>query len=198
MSDEKLPILFFIHGGAFFKNAADGVMNSPDFLIQHDVILVTMNFRHNIFGHLSLRTPEISGNQDLKDQLIALQWTHENIACFGGDPNRITVAGHSSGAMSANYLAISPISLPYVAGLFSIGASLAGIPVWNHHEHLPDMLQRTNTTNIDDLISLLMSAPSETILNIAYPIEYFTPFGMYWGPVIERKSIIIQQFNNFT
>lgn len=164
-------------------------MNGPDFLVQHGIIMVTMNFRQNIFGHLTLNTPEISGNQDFKDQQLALEWVYENIAHFGGDHTRITLMGHSSGGISANYLAIHPTSSSRVAGVFSMGASLGGLVSWNHADHLDDMLQRTNTTNTDDLLAFLMTQPAEVILDVAYPIEYHTPFGMYWGPVIERKHL---------
>lgn len=167
-------------------------MNGPDFLVQHNIIMVTMNFRHNIFGHLTLDIPEISGNQDLKDQQLALKWIYQNIGNFGGDHERITLSGHSSGGISANYLAIHPESSAHVAGLIAMGASLGGLVSFNHDNHLADMLQRTNTTNIDTLLAFLMEQPTEVIMNVAYPIEYRTPFGMYWGPVIERKIFVFE------
>lgn len=187
VTSEKLSVLFYIHGGAFFKNSADDVMNGPDFLVQHGIILVTMNYRLNIFGHLTLNTPEISGNQELKDQFLALKWVYNNIEHFNGDPKRITVSGHSSGGVSANYLALNPISSPYVAGLYSVGASLESLAACNHADPTADMFERTNTTTMDELLEFLMTQPAEIILNIAYPIDYYVPYGMYWGPVIERN-----------
>lgn len=56
-----------------------------------------MNFRHEIFGFLSLNLPEYSGNMGLKDQMLALRWVNENIERFGGDKNQVTLFGHSSG-----------------------------------------------------------------------------------------------------
>lgn len=58
---------------------------------------VTLNYRMDIFGFLSLNTPEYSGNMGLKDQVLALRWVNDNIEHFGGDKNRITLFGHSSG-----------------------------------------------------------------------------------------------------
>lgn len=69
----------------------------PDFLVEEDVIVVTFDFRIHIFGFLSLGTPEISGNQGLKDQQMAMKFISENIEDFGGDKNRITIGGISAG-----------------------------------------------------------------------------------------------------
>lgn len=68
----------------------------PDYLVEKDVILVTINYRLNIFGFLSLKDPklEVPGNAGLKDQTMALNWVKKNIVCFGGDSNNITIAGN--------------------------------------------------------------------------------------------------------
>lgn len=67
-------------------------------LMEKDVILVTFNYRLGVLGFLSLDLPEYSGNMALKDQQLALKWTSENIAYFGGDKNRITIFGQSAGS----------------------------------------------------------------------------------------------------
>lgn len=186
--DEKLPVFFYIYGGAFFKNSADDNMYGPDFLIPHDIIIVTMTYRLNIFGHLSLDIPAISGNQALKDQHLALKWIFENIEHFGGDPKRITAGGHSSGGISATYQAMNAMSAPYIANLIAMGSTVVGINGWQYANYLPDMLQRSNTSSIDELLPFIMRAPAEVVLEMANPIEFVLPFGMYWMPVIERKS----------
>lgn len=95
--DQKLPVLFFIHGGGYLTGASNEFLNGADFIIEQHVILVTVNYRLGIFGFLSLDSPDYSGNMGLKDQQLALKWVSENIEHFGGDVERITVFGHSAG-----------------------------------------------------------------------------------------------------
>lgn len=94
---DKLPVLFYIHGGGYVDGASNDYLNGHDFIIEHQVILVTFNYRLGIFGFLSLNSTEYSGNMGLKDQQLALKWINENIEHFGGDSKRITIFGHSAG-----------------------------------------------------------------------------------------------------
>lgn len=98
-TDEKLAVLFYIHGGGYVEGASDDILNGADFIIEQQVILVTVNYRLGMFGFLSLDSPDYSGNMALKDQQVALKWVKENIEHFGGDNELITVFGHSAGNM---------------------------------------------------------------------------------------------------
>lgn len=89
--------MLHIVGGAFITNPSDDSISGPDFLVEHGVILITFNYRLEAFGFMSLSTPEYSGNMGMKDQLMAIQWVHENIRYFGGDKTQITLMGHSAG-----------------------------------------------------------------------------------------------------
>lgn len=92
-------MIFFIHGGGFASGSGNNFFYGPDFLLEQEVILVTMNYRLGAFGFLSLNTKTYSGNMGLKDQQLALKWTHRNIGSFGGDRRRITLMGHSAGML---------------------------------------------------------------------------------------------------
>jgi para-nitrobenzyl esterase len=116
-TDAGLPVAIYIHGGAF----ASGYCYEKQFLggeewAKHGVILVTINYRLNIFGFLahpdlSSESPKgVSGNYGLLDQIAALKWIKNNIQQFGGDPNNITTIGQSAGAMSVQSLVTSSLS----------------------------------------------------------------------------------------
>ena len=96
---ELMPVLFWIHGGGFSLGWGD-MGTGPDYLLESGVVLVTINYRLGPLGFLALEgRDDVTGNQGLKDQLMALRWVKKNIAHFGGDPNRITIAGESAGAI---------------------------------------------------------------------------------------------------
>ncbi|KAL4711331.1 hypothetical protein ACJJTC_019172 [Scirpophaga incertulas] len=99
----KLPVLMFIHGGRLLVGYGD--YYRPDYFMKHNVVLVTINYRLNILGFLSLDIPEVPGNAGMKDCAMALKWVNRNIINFNGDPNNITVFGESAGAaLSSSFL----------------------------------------------------------------------------------------------
>jgi len=123
----QLPVLVYFYGGGFI--AGDG--SEPRYdgaqMARRGIVAVTVNYRLNIFGffahpELSAELPQhCSGNYGFLDQHAALRWVRDNIAAFGGDPARVTIAGESAGSMSVNAQMISPLSKDLIAG--AIGAS---------------------------------------------------------------------------
>lgn len=114
--NEKMPVAFWVHGGAYINGYGHEMTMDGDAWAQRGVILVTINYRLGILGFLC--HPElskenkdgVSGNYGLLDQIAALQWVHDNISKFGGNPDNITVFGQSAGAASVKNLVISPLS----------------------------------------------------------------------------------------
>ncbi|CAH2083285.1 unnamed protein product [Euphydryas editha] len=102
-SQNKLPVLVWIHGGSLVSGSGNRYRYGPKFLVQHDVILVTINYRLGPYGFLCLDVPQVPGNQGIKDQTLAMRWIKDNIAEFGGDASKITVMGESAGASSIDY-----------------------------------------------------------------------------------------------
>ncbi|HMG88148.1 MAG TPA: carboxylesterase family protein [Terracidiphilus sp.] len=125
---KPLPVMFWIHGGANEGGTASSALYKDGTLVNHGVILVTVNYRLGIFGFLA--HPELtaesahhaSGNYGLMDQLLALHWVRDNIALFGGDVNNITVFGQSAGAMDTSMLMTSPLA----KGLFQKALAESG------------------------------------------------------------------------
>jgi para-nitrobenzyl esterase len=111
---ERLPVIVWIHGGGYRNGSASMPLYWGDQLAHQGVIVVTIAYRLGPLGFLAL--PELthessngsSGNYGLLDQIAALRWVQHNIAAFGGDPNRVTIAGQSSGAISVSILMASP------------------------------------------------------------------------------------------
>lgn len=117
-ADAALPVMVWIHGGGYVQGSGnDPMLNSPT-LAGRGVVLVTVNYRLNVFGfmaHPALAVPgEPIGNYGLMDVVAALRWVRRNIGAFGGDPHNVTIFGESAGADLVNHLMV----LPSAAGLF--------------------------------------------------------------------------------
>ena len=112
---DNLPVMVYIHGGAYFSGgSSDPLYNGANFVADHDVVMVSINYRINLFGSLCLTA--LPGGEDyveagylnILDQICALEWIKENIAAFGGDPDNVTLFGESAGSASAALLAVCP------------------------------------------------------------------------------------------
>ena len=100
--------MVWIHGGYFTGGSSDQF--GGEYLLDKNVLLVTMNYRLGIFGFFSTRDSAATGNFGLKDQVVALKWVQKNIQAFGGDPNQVTIFGQSSGGACVALHALSKIS----------------------------------------------------------------------------------------
>lgn len=124
----KLPVMVWIHGGAFVFGSGSQRDFSGDQFAQQGVILVTFNYRLGRLGFfafpaLSKEHPEEpKGNYAYMDQIAALQWVKENIAAFGGNPKNVTIFGESAGGVSVHSL----LTIPTAKGLFQKAISESG------------------------------------------------------------------------
>jgi len=91
------------------SGAQMGDGSGSDFLLESGMVVVSINYRLGALGFLAIEGTSITGNQGLKDQLLAMRWVKENIANFGGDPGRITISGESAGAISVHAQVLSPL-----------------------------------------------------------------------------------------
>ncbi|XP_034941515.1 pyrethroid hydrolase Ces2a-like [Chelonus insularis] len=121
-NDKLLPVMVWLHGGGFYSGWTNISFFGPDFLIEEKVVVVAVNYRLGALGFLALNHTNATGNAGLKDQLLALKWVNKNIKKFGGDPNLVTLFGHSAGGVSVDYHILSKAS----KGLFHRSISMSG------------------------------------------------------------------------
>jgi para-nitrobenzyl esterase len=128
---KNLPVLVYFFGGGFVAGDGAEPRYDGESMAKKGMVAVTVNYRLNIFGffahpELSAEAPyKASGNYALLDQQAALVWVQKNIAAFGGDPKKVTIAGESAGSVSVSYQMASPLSKNLISG--AIGESGAGI-----------------------------------------------------------------------
>jgi para-nitrobenzyl esterase len=130
-SSERLPVLVYFYGGGFMAGDGSEPRYDGGAMARRGIVALTVNYRLGVFGffahpELTKESPQrAAGNYGLLDQWAALKWVKENIAAFGGDPAKVTIAGESAGSIAVSALMASPLSKGLIAG--AIGESGAMI-----------------------------------------------------------------------
>ncbi|KAM8921421.1 cholinesterase-like [Pelodytes ibericus] len=133
---KNAPVMVFIHGGAFISGTTSlDIYDGSVLAYAEDVIVVSMNYRMGVLGFLALPgNANAPGNAALFDQRLALQWVQENIEAFGGDPESVTIFGHSAGAACVSYHMICSGSHQYFSrAIIQSGSAMAYWAI-NSHE----------------------------------------------------------------
>ena len=129
---EKLPVLVYFYGGGYMAGDGSEPRYDGEAMARQGIVTITVNYRLGVFGFMA--HPELtkespnraSGNYGLLDQQAALAWVQKNIAAFGGDPRRVTIAGESAGSTSVSAQMASPLSKNLIAGAIGESGSLLG------------------------------------------------------------------------
>lgn len=122
---DKLPVLVWIYGGGFSFGSTSDPVHNGEHLARKGVVLVSIAYRVGQIGflahpELSAESPNgVSGNYGLLDQIAGLQWIQNNIAAFGGDPDKVTIFGESAGGISVSMLCASPLTKGLIHGAIS-------------------------------------------------------------------------------
>ena len=211
----KRPVMFYIHGGGFSFGSSyelpshDGAQMAR----HHDVIQVSVNHRLNILGFLDLS--EIGGsayedsvNVGMTDLVAALKWVHENIANFGGDPDRVMIYGQSGGGSKVTTL----MGMPSATGLFHRASVQSGgggnIPTRDQQREVTRLVMKDLGLALNDIASLqkmewtkLAAAGNSAIAKINPPLRSgVTGPGapgaprVGWSPCIDEKNIDMRSF----
>ncbi|NMN99986.1 carboxylesterase/lipase family protein [Gordonia sp. TBRC 11910] len=177
------PVLVWIHGGAFAHGSGAVPQYDGTAFAKSGIVCVTINYRLGVEGFLDLGDGDVA-NVGLLDQLAALRWVRDNIAAFGGDPARVTVAGESAGAMSIGCLLASPLAV----GLFQAAILQSGAA---HHAIGQDTARAVAAHVCDELgIELTREAvatvPTARLLEVLGAVEQQVqtqPDFTRWGEV---------------
>ncbi|EDW96358.2 alpha-Esterase 4a [Drosophila yakuba] len=192
-SEKPLPLMVYIHGGQFLRGDASRQTWGPDYFMEENVIHVSIGYRSGPFGFLSFADPslDIPGNAALKDIIMALRWIKANATNFNGDPDNITIFGHSSGSVLVHMLLASP----QAEGLFHKAILMAGFFMeLNPLPHLEFRLAKRlgyEGNNVDSqVLEFLLKADPQLLVSgdVFSPEEKAEGINLSFKPTVEKYA----------
>jgi para-nitrobenzyl esterase len=186
------PVMAYIHGGGLTSGSGVIAVAASRFVQEENVVLVSINHRLNVFGHLFLGylDPDLqdSGNLGLLDIVLALRWIRENIAMFGGDPGNVTLFGESGGGAKISAL----MAMPAAEGLFhkaiiESGSFVKALPA-EQAERSTEMIRKRLELPRDGAVDRLREIPAKQLLDAAMGLGFFA-----W-PVIDGGHLSSSPF----
>ncbi|XP_055370969.1 juvenile hormone esterase-like [Condylostylus longicornis] len=182
------PVLVYIHGGAYKYGSGNSLINGPKHLLDEDIVLVTFNYRLGPFGFLSSDSKDATGNFGFKDQVLVLKWVRDNIKHFGGNPDLVTLMGHSAGALSTTLHMASPMSKNLFHRIVAISAAAT------HHwkalnlywtQKLAEMV-KCPVNDSEEMVKCLRGKPWEEIVKACFKWEANGLADIEWNVEIEK------------
>ena len=186
-ADDKLPVLVWIYGGGFASGSGACAIYDGKSLAKEGIVYITINYRVGVFGFMA--HPELtaeaphksSGNYGLMDQIAALRWVKNNIAAFGGDPDKVTIAGQSAGSMSVQSLVASSLTEGLFRGAIAQSGAARSVKTLQDAEKIGTSLSsKINSTSIESLRQL----HADSVLSLANSL----PFGSFF-PILDGYVI---------
>ena len=191
-----LPVLVYFYGGGFVSGDGSEPRYDGESMATKGIVALTVNYREGIFGlfahpELTKESPDhSSGNYGLMDQAAALRWVRDNIAAFGGDPKRVTIAGESAGSISVSALMASPVSKDLFAGAIGESGSVMGalppVALDSAEQRGVEFAKSVGASSLADLRTM----PAEKIIEAAGRFGHFRfPFTLdgYFFPKPPRE-----------
>jgi para-nitrobenzyl esterase len=201
--NRRRPVLVWIHGGGYASGSSQELRpyDGERLAREHDVVLVSMNHRLNVFGFLDLsriggERYAQSGNVGMLDLVQSLEWVRDNIANFGGDPGNVTIFGQSGGGGKVTTL----MAMPRARGLFhkavAMSGSFIGASSPDDAERLtrgvlaelgisPSQLNRLHQVSADALVNAAMAA-QQKVVSFRFPVPGTLPvINLGWQPVVD-------------
>lgn len=191
------PVLFYIHGGGFTSGTGgDDIYADSSFARNGDVVVITVNYRLGVFGFLDvsqwLGEPyQASGNNGLLDLIQALRWVQANIACFGGDPQRVTIMGQSAGGKAVGGLLYAPAA----EGLFRQAIAISGSVQAIRDQATAAKLARSYLDALAEAlpgqdVRRLAELPAAALIQAQHAWVQNTSGIHLFGPVIDGQTIV--------
>jgi carboxylesterase type B len=210
---KKKPVMLWIYGGGFASgSASDTTFDGGAIASRGDVVLVTINYRLGNLGFLALDGTSLTGNYGLKDQNIALDWLHANVAAFGGDKDKITIFGQSAGAASVRALLASPkargkfvAAIPQSTpqGLNYASTFAKYLTITEATNRTKSLLNETGcaSNSGDALVACLRAVPVANLTSgtvATYPVidgSFLTSSGLPLGPSAPKLNVTLLSGN---
>ncbi|XP_076682059.1 esterase E4 [Andrena cerasifolii] len=197
------PVMVFIHPGGFYGFSGQSTNFGPQYLMDQDIVLVTINYRLGALGFLSTGDNLAPGNMGMKDQVVALRWVQRNIAAFGGNPNSVTLCGYSAGSFSIILHMVSPMS----TNLFHRAISMSAAPIkadvyagvsHQGQKHLSKKfaeLLNCPTDTTGSMLLCLYTKPTENITNTLNSLfDWHGNPILLWKPTVEPEVRGVERF----
>lgn len=202
LDGEFLPVLVFIHGGGYRFGNSSTSHYGGDYLVEKDVVVVTINYRVGPLGFLCLNIPEVPGNAGMKDMVQALRWVRQNIKNFGGNSGNLTVFGQSSGGAAVSLLTASPLSKNLINK--AIVQSGCALNCWAMQKSPIEDARRLaeelgcESSDVSDILEFLSTTP---VIDIVEATERVFPFNdnikkftLFFCPVVEKEFPGVEAF----
>ena len=194
--NEPLPVMFYMHGGNMQYGSNVMPLYDGAVLAQSDVVVVIINYRLGYLGRFShpalsrLQADEPLANYGLFDQIAALEWVQRNIAAFGGDPDNVTIFGHSAGGVSVNWLMVTPQS----AGLFHKAIAMGSGVLLDRNQHIVQTLPRGLTglsseqvgSELAEHFGIGGASDADTVEQLR---------ALDWADLVDYQDAVIRPFN---
>ena len=190
----RRPVLIYIHGGEYSHGSGSSPLYDGATLArEQDLVVVTLNHRLNIFGHLSLgfmpnTRQRMAGNVGILDLILALTWVRNDIAAFGGDPSCVTLVGQSGGGAKIATL----MAMPAARGLFHRVMTMSGQQVTASGPQIADRRARValDRLGVDPgSLEQLDSLSTERFIEASQAPDPTLPGSLYFGPVVDGVSL---------
>ncbi|KAF3763960.1 acetylcholinesterase precursor [Cryphonectria parasitica EP155] len=213
-TDNLRPVLFSIHGGGFTSGngGASSGLDGGNLASREDIVSVELNYRLSTLGFLAIPGTDVKGNFGIGDQVTALEWVKQNIASFGGNPNKVTIIGESAGAGSVRTLLGSPpvientlisggVSQSNLGGGKALGLDGDYATTYSSYYTIEQSYEIAgqqiieavgcNETDIEDQIACLKAVNATTIVNLSTVARYVVQDGTY----VNTEQLIVTEKN---